>query len=132
MRPTTLALCLLAACEVVPHAGVRGPRAPWSSLTEAERADVYRRYRLGTQRSGLGTVFAREDGTHGYIEMRDVLAEYPRSRALYERARTRDETLAWMAISGVSILFTAGRGPARGAGRGAPRPSPTAGESPVI
>ena len=53
-------------------------------------------------------MLAREDGKHTYIDLRDVLGEYPRSRTLYERAASRDSTLATLLIGGITLAAVGG------------------------
>jgi hypothetical protein len=97
-----------AGCVTLPLPLPHGPLPSWATQDRGYRVQIYRRYRLSLTSVGMGTLLTREDGKHPYLDLRDVLGMYPKSRALYERAAHRDELLSTLAIWGISFAATAG------------------------
>jgi hypothetical protein len=97
-----------ASCVDIPSPTLRGPSPSWATQDRAYRIQMYRQYRLGLAPVGIGTLLEREDGKHNYIDLRDVLGAYPKSRALYARAARRDELLSTLAVWGIAFAATAG------------------------
>ena len=99
---------VLVACYLPPMPAASRPRPSYETLDEPSRIEFYRKYRLTAAREGLGTALARDDGKHTYIDLRDVLGEYPRSRMLYQEAALRDSVLVSLLVGGLSFGVMAG------------------------
>lgn len=99
-------LATVSACGVIPRPTVTGPNQSWGETTTAERASIYRAHRL-RKRCGLSQDLIRADGTYSYVELRDVVGRYPRSRGAYERAARRDDTLLVGLAVGLTLVGAA-------------------------
>jgi hypothetical protein len=105
---TVVAVVTATGCAVVPGPTPGRPRVSWRSQDVAVRQRVYDEFRLEVRRCRGGASLARSDGVYTHDQLRQVLSEYPRSRALSEAADWRIRILLNAGIAGVVALGAAG------------------------